>query len=52
MSAKVRLPLVELTDQSRASLSEVMARLSDVYADYMIGTINKAEVRPRQTVAV
>jgi 4-hydroxy-tetrahydrodipicolinate synthase len=52
MSAKVRLPLVELTDQSRASLSAVVARLSDVYADYMIGTINKTEVRPRQTVAV
>ena len=52
MSSKVRLPLVELTDESRASLSAVVARLSDVYADYMIGAINKPEVRPRQTVAV
>jgi 4-hydroxy-tetrahydrodipicolinate synthase len=52
MSAKVRLPLVELTDQSRANLSAVMARLCDMYPDYLIGTINKAEFRPLQTMAV
>jgi len=52
MSAKVRLPLVELTDQSRASVSAVVARLSDLYADYLIGITNKAEARPCLTVAV
>ena len=38
---KVRLPLVELTDRSRADLSAIMARLCDEYPDHMIGTINK-----------
>ena len=52
MSAKVRLPLVELTDQSRANLSAVMARLCDMYPDYLVGTINKAEFLPLQTMAV
>jgi 4-hydroxy-tetrahydrodipicolinate synthase len=52
VSAKVRLPLVELTEQSRDGVSAVMMRLCDAYSDYMIGTINKAGVRPLQTVAV
>lgn len=51
MSANVRLPLVELTDRSRADLSAIMARLCDEYPDHMIGTINKV-FRPLQTVAV
>ena len=51
MSPAVRLPLVELSEQSRANLSAFMARLCDEYPDYMIGTINK-EFRPLQTVAV
>jgi 4-hydroxy-tetrahydrodipicolinate synthase len=50
MSANVRLPLVELTDRSRADLSAIMARLCDEYPD-LIGTINKV-FRPLQTVAV
>jgi 4-hydroxy-tetrahydrodipicolinate synthase len=51
MSARVRLPLVELSEQSRPNLSAFMARLCDEYPDYIIGTINK-EFRPLQTVAV
>ncbi len=48
MSAEVRLPLVALTEQSRATVSAVLARLCDVYSDYMIGTIRNAELRPLQ----
>jgi 4-hydroxy-tetrahydrodipicolinate synthase len=39
MSAAVRLPLVELTDQSQAELGEVVFRLCDAYSEYMIGNI-------------
>jgi len=52
MSARVRLPLVELSEQSRAAVSAAMAPICDVHPDHMIGTIDKAEVRPLQTMAV
>lgn len=52
MSDRLRLPLVELTDQSRAHVSAIIARLCELYPDYMIGVDNKAEFRPLQTVAV
>ena len=52
MSAKVRLPLVELAEQSRTTVSAVLARLCDVYPDYMIGTIRNAELRPLRTAFV
>jgi 4-hydroxy-tetrahydrodipicolinate synthase len=39
MSAAVRLPLVELTEQSQAELGEVVFRLCDGYSEYMIGNI-------------
>jgi 4-hydroxy-tetrahydrodipicolinate synthase len=42
MSPKVRLPLVELTDQSRSELAAVVARMCDEYAEYMIKPRMKA----------
>lgn len=39
MSPRVRLPLVELTNQSRAKLGEVLYRMCDAYAEYMIGHV-------------
>ncbi len=45
MSAKVRLPLVELSEQSRASVAVTLERMCDVYSDYMIGSLRTAEVR-------
>ncbi len=37
MSPKVRLPLVELADQSKAELAALMAKMCDENALYMIG---------------
>jgi len=37
MSAKVRLPLVGLSEQSRASVSAVLAQIYKLHSDYMIG---------------
>jgi 4-hydroxy-tetrahydrodipicolinate synthase len=37
MSAKVRLPLVEPGKESRGAISAVLARMCDVYSDYVIG---------------
>ncbi len=44
MSAKVRLPLVELSEQSRSAVGAVVAQLYDVYSDYMIGSLRTADV--------
>ncbi|HXX08749.1 MAG TPA: 4-hydroxy-tetrahydrodipicolinate synthase [Pseudolabrys sp.] len=44
MSAKVRLPLVELGKESRDAVSAALARICDVYSDYMIGTLPKSEL--------
>jgi 4-hydroxy-tetrahydrodipicolinate synthase len=38
MSAKVRLPLVELTEQSRAVVSATLARICHIYPDQIIGS--------------
>jgi 4-hydroxy-tetrahydrodipicolinate synthase len=37
MSPKVRLPLVELTDYSKADVAAVMAQMCEAYADDVIG---------------
>jgi 4-hydroxy-tetrahydrodipicolinate synthase len=37
MSPKVRLPLVEVTDTTKADVAVVMARLCEDYADCVIG---------------
>lgn len=39
MSPKVRLPLVEPTDRTKAELATAMAQLCDGHAEYMIGRI-------------
>jgi len=39
MSPRVRLPLVELTDRSRAAVAAVIAQLCDEYAQDMIGKV-------------
>ncbi len=44
MSAKVRLPLVELSEQSRSAVASAMVQLHDTYSDYMIGSLRWAEV--------
>jgi 4-hydroxy-tetrahydrodipicolinate synthase len=41
MSPVVRLPLVELSNQSRAELGEVLLRLCDEYSDCMIGSVGE-----------
>ena len=38
MSPAVRLPLVELSDQHRAELREVLWRVGDEYSEYMISS--------------
>jgi 4-hydroxy-tetrahydrodipicolinate synthase len=48
MSARVRLPLVELGAPARIEITDVLARLCDDYSDSMIGTIEEsADVRHR-----
>jgi 4-hydroxy-tetrahydrodipicolinate synthase len=37
MSSRVRLPLVEPTDQTRAELGAVIAQMCDQYAEHMVG---------------
>jgi len=44
MSAKVRLPLVELSEQSRAAVVATLEQMCDVYSDYMIGSLHTTEV--------
>ena len=39
MSATVRLPLVEVTDQNKAELAGILAQVYDAYSEYMIGKI-------------
>jgi hypothetical protein len=39
MSAKVRLPLVEVTHQTKAELAGILAQVYNGYSEYMIGQI-------------
>ncbi len=39
MSPRVRLPLVELSDQTRAELGGILLRMCDEYSDCMIGRV-------------
>jgi 4-hydroxy-tetrahydrodipicolinate synthase len=51
MRPDVRLPLVELSDQSRAELSSVLTRICDEYSGYMIGSVREyGEAAPRVAV--
>jgi 4-hydroxy-tetrahydrodipicolinate synthase len=51
MSPKLRLPLVELTSQSKAEVAAVMAHICDQYAEHLIGTMCEPEHVWRRAVA-
>jgi 4-hydroxy-tetrahydrodipicolinate synthase len=51
MSPKVRLPLVELTDASKAEVAAVIAQVGENYADYMIGKMRAPAHNDRRAVA-
>ena len=38
MSPRVRLPLVELANESKAEIDAVLAQVAEGYADYLIGS--------------
>ncbi len=52
MSPKVRLPLVELADQSKAEIAAVMAKMCDENAEAMIGGMSGAGRGDRRAVAI
>jgi 4-hydroxy-tetrahydrodipicolinate synthase len=48
MSPRVRLPLVELSNQNRAEVGGILLRMCDDYSDYMIGSVGGyGEAAPR-----
>lgn len=51
MSPKVRLPLVEVTDATKAEVAAVMASVCGEYSDYVIGTLCGARHDVPRTVA-
>ena len=51
MSPKLRLPLVELTSQSKAEIAAVMAHICDHYAEYLMGKMCEPEYVGRRAVA-
>jgi len=51
MSPKVRLPLVELTDQTKAEVAAVITRLCADYADEAICTPREGEPEGRRAIA-
>jgi 4-hydroxy-tetrahydrodipicolinate synthase len=51
MSPEVRLPLVELTDQAKAELTTVVARMYDEYAEYMVSKVCRLTRSARRVVA-
>ena len=51
LSPKVRLPLVELTDQSKAEIAAVTTQVCENYADYVIGKLCEPERSSRRAVA-
>ena len=50
MSPKVRLPLVELTAQTKAEVAAVMRRVCEDYADDTIGKLSEPEINKRRAV--
>ena len=51
LSPKVRLPLVELTDQSKAEVAAAIAQVCENYVDYVIGKLCEPERNSRRAVA-
>ena len=48
MSSCVRLPLVELSNESKASTASVLAHLCERYSEYVIGNPSAADACARQ----
>ena len=51
MSPKVRLPLVELTDLTKAEVAAAITRACDDYADYIVGKLCDPEPKQRSAVS-
>ena len=51
MSPKVRLPLVELTDQTKAEVAAVIAQVSENFADFAIRKLGEPEQKHLRAVA-
>jgi 4-hydroxy-tetrahydrodipicolinate synthase len=51
MSPKVRLPLVELTESTKAAVAAVMPHICDQYAEYLIGNMCEPGHVGRRAVA-
>jgi len=51
MSAKVRLPLVEVTDATKTEIAAVMTDLDENFADFVIGKMRNAPLGARQAIA-
>jgi hypothetical protein len=51
MSPKVRLPLVELTSQTKAEVAAIMPDICDQYADYLIDNMCEPGHVGRRAVA-
>jgi 4-hydroxy-tetrahydrodipicolinate synthase len=51
MLPKVRLPLVEVTDQTKAELAGILAQVCDGYWEYLIGKIRGSAPSSRRAVA-
>jgi 4-hydroxy-tetrahydrodipicolinate synthase len=51
MSPKVRLPLVELTDQTKAEIADILAQVCNGYSEYMIGKISGSAHSSRRIAA-
>jgi 4-hydroxy-tetrahydrodipicolinate synthase len=51
MSSRVRLPLVELSDQSRVELTRVLTRMCDEYSDCMVGEVREQGHASRRAIA-
>lgn len=51
MSPKVRLPLVELTDQTKAEIAAVVTQIFEDYADNAVGKLCEPEHNNRRAIA-
>jgi len=51
MSPRVRLPLVEMSDQNQAELGRVLLSMCDEYSEYLIGTVRDHREASRRALA-
>jgi len=51
MSSRVRLPLVELSDQSRAELASILTRMCDEYSEHLIKPLREQGRASRRAIA-